>query len=314
MESDNGMGLRSELSVLSLFTGAGGGELATQHLLGFRTVCYVEIDPYCQAVIKARIRDGLLHDAPIWDDVRTFDGRHWRGKVDIVTGGFPCQDISVAGKGAGIEGDESGLWRDMCRIIGEVEPLGAFVENSPALTFRGIDRILGDLAEVGFDAQWGCLAAEDAIWAFGNPFAYHDRERIWLLANSQLRWVSQRRGIENSVATVRHGNRAEDLSESGCEQSQSCISANGNSEQRRARRSRRSVGTSKRIPLSERSSFSLPIDGWNCDWWKEGTTEPILLGMANGLAYRVDRIRAIGNGQVPIVAATAWRLLSGVPQ
>jgi DNA (cytosine-5)-methyltransferase 1 len=92
---------------LALFAGAGGGLLATTHLLKWRTVCYVEWDDYCISVLKQRIADGYLHDAPIWDDVRTFDGRPWAGCVDIVTAGFPCQPFSAAGKQQG-EDDEPG--------------------------------------------------------------------------------------------------------------------------------------------------------------------------------------------------------------
>jgi DNA (cytosine-5)-methyltransferase 1 len=158
---------------LALFAGAGGGILGG-HLLGWRTVCAVEIDPYCRRVLLARQRDGVLPRFPIWDDVKTFDGRPWRGHIDVVSGGFPCTDISVAGRGAGIDGEASGLWSEFARIIREVRPHFAFVENSPALTSRGLGRVLGDLAALGFDARWGVLGADDA----GAP---HLRKRIWIV-------------------------------------------------------------------------------------------------------------------------------------
>ncbi len=161
---------------LALFAGAGGGILAGK-LLGWRTVCAVEKDPYAASVLLARQNDGILENFPIWDDVCTFDGKPWRGIVDVVSGGFPCQDISVAGKGRGIEGERSGLWAEMFRIICEVRPRFVFVENSPALTGRGLGRVLADLASVGFDAQWGVLGADDV----GAP---HRRERIWIVANN----------------------------------------------------------------------------------------------------------------------------------
>ena len=104
---------------LALFAGAGGGILGG-HLLGWRTVCAVEYNTYAASVLLARQNDGMLPPFPIWDDVRTLDGRPWRGIVDVVSGGFPCQDISCAGKGAGIDGERSGLWAEMARIIGEV--------------------------------------------------------------------------------------------------------------------------------------------------------------------------------------------------
>jgi len=116
---------------LALFAGAGGGILGGR-LLGWRTICAVEWDPYAASVLLRRQDDGILEPFPVWDDVRTFDGKPWRGLVDVVSGGFPCQDISVAGGGAGIDGERSGLWSEMARVVGEVRPKFVFVENSPA--------------------------------------------------------------------------------------------------------------------------------------------------------------------------------------
>lgn len=110
------------LNGLDLFTGSGIGSLAFKHTIpDYRTVCYVEWEPYCQAQIISRIADGVLDDAPIWDDIRSFDGNQWRGKVDIITGGFPCQPFSVAGKRQG-EADERNMWPDTIRVISEVRP------------------------------------------------------------------------------------------------------------------------------------------------------------------------------------------------
>ena len=173
------------MNELALFAGAGGGILGG-HLLGWRTVCAVEFAEYPRRVLLARQRDGLLPTFPIWDDVRTFDGKPWRGKVDVVSGGFPCQDISVAGSGGGLDGERSGLWLEMARIIGEVQPAFAFVENSPALTSRGLGRVLGDLAEMGFDARWGCISASSVG-------AHQRRDRIWIVAN--LASIGPQRGI-----------------------------------------------------------------------------------------------------------------------
>lgn len=164
---------------LALFAGAGGGILGGL-LLGWRTVCAVEIDPYARSVLLARQNDGTLAPFPVWDDIRTFDGAAWRGAVDVVSGGFPCQDISAAGNGAGLDGERSGLWAEMARIIREVRPRFAFVENSPMLTSRGLGRVLGDLAEMGFDAEWGVLGADDC----GAP---HQRKRIWIMAHADMR-------------------------------------------------------------------------------------------------------------------------------
>lgn len=162
------------MNELALFAGAGGGILGGV-LLGWRTVAAVEIEEYPRAVLLQRQADGILPRFPIWDDVRTFDGKPWRGRVDVITGGFPCQDISAAGKGAGISGERSGLWSEFARIIGEVRPRYAFIENSPMLTIRGLDRVLADLAALGYDAEWCCLGAHHV----GAP---HKRDRIWVLA------------------------------------------------------------------------------------------------------------------------------------
>ena len=160
---------------MHLFAGAGGGILAGL-LLGHRPVCAVEIDDYCRRVLRARQADGWLPaDMEIYDDVTTFDGKAWRGRVDLVAGGFPCQDLSLAGKGAGLDGKRSGLWFEMLRVICEVEPRYVYVENVPAITGRGMDRVLGSLAEAGWDAEWLCLPAS----AVG---AAHRRDRWWCLA------------------------------------------------------------------------------------------------------------------------------------
>jgi len=169
------------MNTLSLFTGAGGGELASQHLLGHRTIGYVEINDYCQRVLAQRIKDGLLDNAPIYTDIIAFldsgCAELYRGVTDIITGGFPCQDISAAGKGAGITGERSGLWATMAGIIRVVRPRHVFVENSPMLTSRGLGTVLGDLAAMGYDARWGVLGAHHAG---GN----HKRDRIWVMADA----------------------------------------------------------------------------------------------------------------------------------
>lgn len=164
------------MNELHLFAGGGGGILGGM-LLGHTCVCAVEIEEYCRKILLQRQRDGILPRFPIWDDVRTFDGRPWRGRVDVVCGGFPCQDISIAGTGAGLSGSRSGLWREMARIIDEVRPRYAFVENSPRLAGLGLDSILRDFAAMGYDARWGIVGA-------CHVGAAHRRERIWILADA----------------------------------------------------------------------------------------------------------------------------------
>ncbi len=165
------------MNELALFAGAGGGILGST-LLGWRTVCAVEINEYARNVLIARQNDGCLEPFPIWDDITTFNGKRWRGIVDVVSGGFPCQDISTAGgpNRKGINGEKSGLWREMARIIREVRPRYAFVENSAALSWRGMGVVLGDLAEMGFDAEWGVFSAADIG-------ARHERARMWIVGS-----------------------------------------------------------------------------------------------------------------------------------
>jgi DNA (cytosine-5)-methyltransferase 1 len=184
------------LRELHLFAGAGGGLLGSL-LLGHRPVCAVEIDPYCRRVLAARRDEGLLPaELEIHDDVTTFDGHAWRGRVDLVAGGFPCQDISVAGKGAGLDGKRSGLFFELLRVVREVRPRWVYLENVPAITSRGLDRVLGALAELGFDAEWCVLSAADA----GAP---HLRKRWWCLARMVDADAGQRGGAEHALCAGR---------------------------------------------------------------------------------------------------------------
>ncbi len=165
------------LTNLSLFSGAGGLDLGARMVGGFKTVAYVEFDRYAQGVLMSRMRSGDLDDAPIFEDVRTFDGTSLRGSVDVMSGGFPCQDLSIAGKRGGVrEGNRSGLWFEYARIIREVGPRFVFVENVSGLLLGGnLGIVLGELAEMGFDAEW-CMFPAGAV---GAP---HIRERVFLLA------------------------------------------------------------------------------------------------------------------------------------
>jgi DNA (cytosine-5)-methyltransferase 1 len=241
------------MNELALFAGAGGGILGG-HLLGWRTVCAVEWEAYPASVLCARQNDGLLPSFPIWDDVQTFDGKLWRGIVDVVSGGFPCQDISVAGKGDGLDGERSGMWREMARIISEVRPKYCFVENSPMLTTRGLGTVLADLAKLGFDAKWGVLGADNA----GLP---HRRKRIWLLASN---------------ANCQHEKRM----------------------------FKQKVQTFKGVPR---------VNAYGVDKNEQGLRailRPGLRRTCNGLPGQMDRLKSVGNAQVPRVAKLAWELLN----
>ncbi len=227
------------LNGLALFAGVGGLELGLKIALGesYQCVCYVEREAFAAATLVERMGDEALDRAPIWDDVSTFKGKPWRRRVDLISGGFPCQDISVAGKREGIkEGNRSGLWFHFARIIREVRPRYVFVENVGALlvprrvslpiegpdgiqifvdeegnlssseigiaalgyagTLPGaILRVLGDLSEMGFDAEWGSVRASEVT-------APHRRERIFIMA-------------KNSASIGRRGRRDGDSERSG---------------------------------------------------------------------------------------------------
>ena len=163
---------------IDLFSGIGGFALAARWA-GLETIAFCENDPYCKKVLRKH-----WPDVPIHDDITKLDGTGFRD-IFLITGGFPCQDISIAGKGAGIDGERSGLWTELHRIISEVRPRFALVENVPALTFRGGTRVIGDLAEIGYDAEWQIVGADDV----GAP---HKRKRIWIVAYSDgSRWNTQ---------------------------------------------------------------------------------------------------------------------------
>lgn len=233
------------MNELALFAGAGGGILAG-HLLGWRTAAAVEINAFCARRLMQRQSEGHLAPFPIWDDVRTFDGRPWRGHIDVVSAGFPCTDISAAGKKAGIEGEQSGLYVEVGRIVREVRPRFVVLENSSMLPHRGLGAVLGLLASLGFDARWGVLGSDDLG-------ADHERERAWIVADS-MPWLKPLGwhlpgGWGKQKQVTQHPNR-------------------------------------------------------------EIVCEPGFLGKPDGMADRMDRNRAIGNGQDPLVAATAWELLA----
>ena len=223
------------MNELALFAGAGGGILGGK-LLGWRTVCAVEWEPYPASVLCARQNDGLLPPFPIWDDVQTFDGKPWRGIVDVVSGGFPCQAYSTAAAGKNTADD---LWPEMRRIVADVAPRYVFAENVSRIA---IDQAANDCESMGYKTKAISLSAKDMG-------ADHIRERFWLLAytdnNGELfgEINAKTRGLQDMDSSI----------------------------------------------------------------WED---YPESLRVADGMAYRMDRLKAIGNGQLPICAATAWQILN----
>lgn len=239
------------MNELHLFAGIGGGILGGM-LLGHKTVCAVEIEPFCREVLLQRQRDGLLPNFPIWDDIRTFDAKPWRGIVDIVCGGFPCQDISAANRNpVGIDGARSGLWSEMARIIEECEPRYVFAENSPMLERRGIERVIGDLNKLGYATRRVKLGAEN--------FGKTARRRLWILGklacfeNKQFDDVP--RDIELDISV-------------------------------RSKLAKQAFSGIVRVR---------PPAG--------------VCGMGDGIPNRVERLAGIGNAQIPLVAAIAFKTL-----
>lgn len=157
------MGTHS-INVLSICAGIGGIDLGLHRAIeGARTVCYVEREASALAILATQIKNGALDDAPIWSDAVTFDGKPWRGAVDIIAAGFPCQSISTAGKRQGIKTHtKSGLWFQVKRIIEEIQPQQVFLENVGNIVAKGLDQVLSDLAKIGYDAEWLCCYATDA--------------------------------------------------------------------------------------------------------------------------------------------------------
>lgn len=161
--------MMNKLKVLDLFSGIGGFSLGLERTGGFETVAFCEIEEFPRRVLKKH-----WPDVPCYHDVRTLCGRDI-GAIDIITAGFPCQDISLSGRGEGISGSRSGLWSEVARLVGELRPQFVILENSPALLVRGFGTVLGDLAKIGYDAQWHCIPAAYAG-------AAHLRDRIWVVA------------------------------------------------------------------------------------------------------------------------------------
>jgi DNA (cytosine-5)-methyltransferase 1 len=270
--------------VLDLFSGIGGFSLGLERTGGFETVAFCEIEPFPRRVL-AKHWPGI----PIYEDVRTLTAdtlaRNGIG-VDVICGGFPCQDISLAGKGAGIDGERSGLWSEYARLVGELRPRFVIVENVAALLGRGLDRVLRDLAALGFDAEWHCIPAS----AVGAP---HRRDRLWIVAYPQrCRSVSISRDMDGggpppsgeraTQATIPVGRR-EDVADADLLRLEGWLRLGLRECAGRGRRQ----GTSEAVV---RAGLA------DAGWWR---TEPDVGRVAHGVPSRAHRLRALGNAVVP---------------
>jgi len=260
------------LKVLDLFSGIGGFSLGLERA-GMHTIAFCEIDAYCRRVL-AKHWPGV----PCYGDIRQLTGSQLRAggiTPDVLCGGFPCQDISSAGKkigikGVGIKGERSWLWREYARLIGEIRPKYAIVENVAALLGRGLGDVLGNLSEIGYDAEWHCIPAS----AVGAP---HQRDRIWIVANPHKRGLPRDYRRKHEEQLTDGGKNVSHSNNNGCERSR-LLKAWVHPEK---------AGGGKAI----RSFSSSITHQWH--------TEPDVGRVAHGVPHRVDRVKALGNAVVP---------------
>lgn len=267
----------NEIRTMHLFAGHGGGLLADL-ILGHRPVVAVEWDRYACQVLRERAYDGWFPGLRVHEgDVTLFDPSEYAGVVDIIHAGFPCQDISVAGKQSGVhEGTRSGLYREVLRIAGVVRPKQLFLENVSAILSNGLGIVLGDLAKLGYDCRWLCIRASDV----GAP---HHRDRWFALCNAKHVGRSEFKRSSNEHALV---------ADTECERSQ---------------RQRKHVEPEHSTQKRNWETIELE-HGCSPNFWD---VESDVGRVANGVPNRVHRLKGLGNAQCPLQAATAWKLLGG---
>ena len=259
------------MRVLDIFSGIGGFSLGLERA-GMKTVRFVEINPFCRRVLAKH-----WPDVPCDEDVTTAEFRE--GEADVICGGFPCQDVSRAGKRAGITGTDSGLYRELVRAVRLVRPRFAILENVSSLLGDGMGAVCGDLAESGYNLEWDCVPASACR-------APHERDRIWIIAHAQS--IGRREGREgrppDSFSRVRD-------------------------------QTRRNIADAQRARLSDRNAQTAREaqpefageNGANC--WQAWPDEPALCGVDDGPAHRVDRVRSLGNSLIPQIPEMIGRAI-----
>ena len=265
------------MKVLDLFSGIGGFALGLE-AVGFETVAFCEIDPYAQKILKKN-----WPGVPIYDDVRRITADRLVSDgigVDVITGGFPCQDISAAGRQAGIDGERSGVWGECARLLGEIRPRYAIFENvTNLLAGDGGDwfkRVLWDISSVGYDAEWHCIPAS-AIGAF------HHRDRVWIVAYpSSLKREprSEKQGVLREVQ------------ENGAVFDQS----SGRGKAHAGLQGGQEAGNNGKDRQEPRHQLITGLSGVQGGVW---ATEPNVGRVANGVPARTHRLRCLGNAVVP---------------
>lgn len=267
--------MENKMRSLDLFSGYGGITLALQKYVA--PIAYVEIEDYAQKIIAYRMAGGSLPRAPIFADVKNIQGQ--LGVCDIITGGFPCQDISVAGRGAGLAGERSGLFYEVIRLTKEIRPPFVFLENVPAIRTRGLEQVIKEFTEMGYDCRWTMLSAASV----GAP---HKRERWFMLA----------RATSAELQNTKSG-EASRLSSEPRDNGEKEFVANTDSK-RLERQRKEPIRTKQELNHASNSS-----------WW---TTEPNVGRVAHGTPFRIHRLKALGNGVVPLQVRTAFELLLGI--
>ena len=278
------------LRMLDTFAGIGGFSYAATKLVGgYRTTQFIEIDPFCQKILKKH-----FPFTPIHDDIRTFTAIP--GQYDVICGGFPCQSISVAGNRAGItEESRSGIFYELMRVIRMVRPRFVVLENAAAILNNGLDIVLGELSQAGYDAEWSVISAS----SLG---ACHRRSRWWCVAytNDYGSPTSSISGLDDQTNN--------DTSQRANQVSQSSRSIESSNSRVVQSFTKPSDSNSKGLQREDFSKMEREI--WsqsdsrrlNPDW-RSYVSKPILPRGSNGLSYRVDRTKALGNSVVPQVAA-----------
>lgn len=288
------------LKVLDLFSGIGGFSLGLERTGGFETVAFCEIEPYCRRVLAKH-----WPKVPCYEDIRILTADKLRGdgiNPDVITGGFPCQDISTAGKQAGITGERSGLWSELCRLIGELRPRYAILENVSALISgnhgQWFGKVLGDLAEVGFDAEWHCISAS----AIG---ARHRRDRVWIVARNpdsdfqrEDREIRKRQNTESSgvckTVSDNHSN-SESVMPFHASQVFKSYSTYTDSAGLQIRDETGNSGQARTRIIQGGELERIYTETGQKQWG----IEPAVGRVANGVPNRVDRLRGLGNAVVP---------------
>ena len=344
------------MRTMHLFAGVGGG-LLSDLILGHTPVVAVEWEPYACQVLRERATDGWFPNLRVWEgDVRLFDPSEYAERVDCIHAGFPCQDISVAGKQAGVaEGTRSGLYREVLRIARTVRPRYIFLENVAAITSKGLDQVVKDVAEMGYDMRWCCLRASDV----GAP---HHRDRWWCLATDTRHkqssgWKESSQGLQpdggwktwsepaslcsilsdtNSIQR-RTGGVGQDAGANGRDNATGIcadVADTTSSESRESpewegwkdsgrrsddprriesARSKDVADTISQRGCSREAGGEDATDAWKpsrCQefgWWE---VESNVGRVANGIPHRVHRLKGLGNAQVPLQAAVAFKILS----